>query len=241
MNDDSPVYDVVSESGPKKRRILHRNLVLPCQSLPIDTTPAELRKKAKCTSSQPITGSKQQNLLVQPEEPEHSSSDEEDELMSMIPSQFQGDDPETTVPLEETETAEQAQEVESVHSLSDNEENMTVDDSQEDDTAKTPGPDVKVGDNVSDRNEPQDSQQAPRPQRSRLPPPVFTYDALGQPTYCRPNIAAVQGGWYQLPVPPVLGQICFSLQQVLLCLEQMNYHLNSLYAIQGHSWPRNFC
>ena len=84
--------------------------------------------------------------------------------MSMIPNQVPGDDPQTTVPLEETETAEQAHEVESVHSLSDNEENMTVDDSQEDDTAKTPGPDVEVGDNVSDRNKPEDSQQAPRPQ-----------------------------------------------------------------------------
>ena len=136
--------------------------------------------------------------------------------MSMIPSQVPGDDPETTVPLEETETAEQAHEVESVHSLSNNEENMTVDDSQEDDTAKTPGPDVEVGDNVSDRNKPEVSQQAPQPQRSRLPPPLFTYDALGEPTYWWSNVAAVQGGLYQLPVPPVMGQICFSLQQVLL-------------------------
>ena len=76
--------------------------LLPCQSLPIDTTPAELRNKPKCTSSRPITRSKQQNLQVQPEEPDHSSSDEEDEFMSIIPSQAPGDDPETTVPLEET-------------------------------------------------------------------------------------------------------------------------------------------
>ena len=40
LNDDSSVYEVVSESGPKKHRILHRNLLLPSQSLPIDTTPA---------------------------------------------------------------------------------------------------------------------------------------------------------------------------------------------------------
>ena len=118
---------------------------------------------------------------------------------------------------------------------------MTVNDSQEDDTASAPGPDVKVGGNVNDGNEPEDSQQTPRPQRSRLPPPVFTYNALNQPTYFWPNIAAVQGGWYQLPVPPVIGQICLSLEQVLLCLEQINYHLNSLYAIQGHSLPINFC
>ena len=51
--------------------------------------------------------------------------------MSVIPIQAPGDDPKTTVPLEETERAEQIHEVESVHSLSDNEENMTVEDSQE--------------------------------------------------------------------------------------------------------------
>ena len=104
---------------------------------------------------------------------------------------------------------------------------MTIDDTQEDDTATAPGPDVDVGDNVSEGDELEDSQQSPRPQQSRLPPPVFTYDAFGRPKYCWPNIAAVQEGWYQLLVPPVLGQICFSLQQVLLCLEQMNHHLNA--------------
>ena len=93
--------------------------------------------------------------------------------------------------------------VESVHSLSENEKSMTVGDTQEDDTATASGPDV-IGDSVSEGDEPEDSQQTPRPQRCRLPPPVFTYDALGRMTYCWPNTAAVQGGWYQLPVPPVM-------------------------------------
>ena len=161
-------------------------------------------KNPKCTSSRPITRSKQQNLPVQPEEPDPSSNDEEDQFMSMISSQAPGDDPKTTVLLK---TAEQVYAVESVHSLSDNIENMTVDDSQEDDTATAPGPDVEVGDNLSDGDEPEDSQQIQRPQRSRL-------------TYCWPNIAAVKEGWYQLSVPPVMGQIYFSPLQVRLCLDQ---------------------
>ena len=81
--------------------------------------------------------------------------------MSMIPSQARGDDPETTVPLEETKTAKQVHEVECVHSLNDNEKNMTAEDSQEDDTATVPGPAVEAGDNVSDRNKPENSQQTP--------------------------------------------------------------------------------
>ena len=56
---------------------------------------------------------------------------------------------------------------------------MTVDITQEGDTDTALGPDVNVGDNVSEEDEPEDSQQTPRPQSSRLLPPVFTYEALG--------------------------------------------------------------
>ena len=64
-------------------------------------------KKTKVHFIVTITRNKQQSLPVQPEEPDHSSSDEEDEFMSMIPSQAPGDDPEIIVPLEEAETAAQ--------------------------------------------------------------------------------------------------------------------------------------
>ena len=67
LNDDSPVHEVLPESGPKKRRILHHNLLLPCQSLPIDTTPAELRKNQDALHRGPITRSKQQSLPIQPD------------------------------------------------------------------------------------------------------------------------------------------------------------------------------
>ena len=167
------------------------------------------KKKEKCTSSRPITRSTQQSLPVQPEESDHLSTDDENEFMSMISRQAPGDDPKTIVPLEKTETTEQVHEVKSVHSLGDNKENMTVDDTQENDAATVSVPCVEVGDNVSEKNEPENSQQTPRPHRSRLPPSVFTYDALGRPTYCWPNIAAVQGGWHQLPAPLVMGQIVF--------------------------------
>ena len=34
--EDSPVYEVKPETGPGRARILHRNLLLPCNHLPVD-------------------------------------------------------------------------------------------------------------------------------------------------------------------------------------------------------------
>ena len=48
---DSPVYEVAPESVDGRRRIIHRNLLLPCRFLPFDTTPDAPKK---VTARKPI-------------------------------------------------------------------------------------------------------------------------------------------------------------------------------------------
>ena len=95
LKQNSPVYEVVSKFGPKKRRILHRNyLLLPCQSLPIDTTPAELRKNQRTPHCDPLREVNniscwysQKNQIIQ-------AVVKKMDFVSMIPSPAQRDEPE---------------------------------------------------------------------------------------------------------------------------------------------------
>ena len=46
--EDSPVYEVKPETGPGGTRILHRNLLLPCNHLPVDVaSKAPHRQKSR--------------------------------------------------------------------------------------------------------------------------------------------------------------------------------------------------
>ena len=43
--EDSPVYEVKPETGPGRARILHRNLLLPCNHLPVDVASKTLYRQ----------------------------------------------------------------------------------------------------------------------------------------------------------------------------------------------------
>ena len=44
----SPVYDVEPESGEGRRRVIHRNLLLPCNDLPVEVTPDKTHQGGNC-------------------------------------------------------------------------------------------------------------------------------------------------------------------------------------------------
>ena len=55
INQDSPVYSVKVEDGTGKVRVLHRNLLLPCDYLPLEKPPQPVTSKKVITFQEKIT------------------------------------------------------------------------------------------------------------------------------------------------------------------------------------------
>ena len=83
--EDSPVYEVKPEVGTGENRILHRNLSLPCNNLPVDIPSKKIRKrerrtqKDECRKVQQIPAPPVDDLL------DGTSSDDEYTITSMNP------------------------------------------------------------------------------------------------------------------------------------------------------------
>ena len=89
-NENSPVYQVVSERDPSSKiRTLHRNLLLPCDELPFDKSEAPNfanRPKRNCvlTRRNSATDSAKKMNTVD-ENSKNEESDSEDEIVLIIP------------------------------------------------------------------------------------------------------------------------------------------------------------
>ena len=56
INEDSPVYSVKAEDGTGKVRVLHRNLLLPCDYLPLEKPPQPVTSKKSSHSKKKSHG-----------------------------------------------------------------------------------------------------------------------------------------------------------------------------------------
>ena len=86
MNPSSPVYEVKRETGDSATRILHRDLLLPCNDLPVDDTPPQ-------HASRPIRKSKRRRTRLSTHEnsrptDENSENSSEEEEIVLVPNQL---------------------------------------------------------------------------------------------------------------------------------------------------------
>ena len=89
MGENSPVYEVVSERNPKSKiRVLHRNLLLPCNDLPVETENANSHGNK---TSNPIRLFQQKRNISKRSKralfDAQATSDDEDDDFIFIPNQ----------------------------------------------------------------------------------------------------------------------------------------------------------
>ena len=192
MGADSPVYKVEPEGKKGKARILHRNLLLPCNDLPIVDDQVDQRK------TKPTLASGKRSI---PFKHDHSESEEEedcsfepDQLEFLQPSTIHGHSPSSTptgkkemvnVSYPELPQPVQAHEKDSVNS---------------------PNLPESVPESPPQVHE---TPTLPRPQRAQKPPSRFMYYSAGKPFSCSnvftnfPPSAVIppKPPWFWVPTP----------------------------------------
>ena len=232
---ENPVYEVKTEGGNKKNRVLHRNLLLPCDFLPV-TPEQEHRTMNKTRRGSGITRQTRDALQT-------STDSETDDAEHLTHSPMELDElscpvervnPETStasgqhVPID-TDVQTPSNELQSVNDHEPTDVNHS-DSAENQDTShvsvpEDPGPGQEpefVSEPESEQPEPDLAQS--RPQRVRHPPRMFTYDTLGEPTICGVRTASnpvpgwccqpFQSPWiqpmFQYPAQPYYGPLAYT-------------------------------
>ena len=186
--DDSPVYEVKPEAGSGGSRILHRNLLLPCNYLPINTPSKSSQKRAgrvqkgKCNKGKQIPTPQIKELS------DESSSDDESAITLT--------NLHTVQTLEEVVTREHPKPLVEVKPPTPTQPGYAIpDNSFQGETSRDhtvlEGTQVARSENGNEQDPPtqnDNSQLASpelelRPKRPRHPPTLLTYNTLGNPTY----------------------------------------------------------
>lgn len=199
---DMPIYEVAPEQGKGRgSRILHRNLLLPCDSLPLEIqlTPAKLKRKTKAQTS------KAKEVTDQ----EEDDSDDDDCGYCYMPfdrpSPVNADeedvnDPETQQQNVPQQAAQNMENMLNEEEIQDQEEMQVEEEPVTEERMSVPPSPIP-----DDNNEA--AQPYQRPARERRPPRVFTYDRLGQPACYSAEPPSDITYWYPPPVPLPYGVI----------------------------------
>ena len=169
MGVQSPVYKVKPESGGGRTRVLHRNLLLPCDALELDASNPALGTRPRKIAAEGTPLHVSGNGL-------QSSGEEDDDsvtvdLVDEIPSEVgvsESVSPDQDLP---SDSVENHAATESTNGTSDETESADEERAENDETEPS----------GEDDNAEQDVPT--RPQRQRRPPQILTYNSLGNPLY----------------------------------------------------------
>ena len=192
-DDAGVVYEVVPEKDPKsKTRILHRNMLLPCDHLPLDLPTGRDTKATTQTCDQET-----------PQESGESESDNESFIITTRPATHEQEERnEDTIA---NDTSSSISDYES--SSESNQESSSEEDFDNPSNSINENPSDTYHQGVDDRGnstqetnretESPDLTLPDRPKRNRQPKRIFTYDHKGNPTYTpyKENIISNQGTW----------------------------------------------
>ncbi|KAI3374922.1 hypothetical protein L3Q82_021061 [Scortum barcoo] len=173
VSKDIPVYELRPEKGKGRSRILHRNLLLPCDHLPLET---QVRPRAKKRTVETTEEMEQADDEV----------DDDDEYYSVpLQQQLQPCQPQALSPVSTDEPAEHIQSEENMSHEPQSEHGVINQlghlPEQEDSHIEDQPAEETVPSLVSSEHSRTSEQEYQRPRRQHRRPKVFTYDRLGSP------------------------------------------------------------
>ena len=190
-----PVYEVTPEGQGGKSRILHRNLLLPCDFLPVD--PPEPAPQCTQERRRKSVPAKQQELEVQ-QLNQGGDSGDEGELPGLSPTELES--LQFSTPAAEVDTCEQEQ----VDSVQD--DSLPEDVEELSEQEETPIADDHSSSNSEQNVSAQQESAEPRhyPVRNCHPPNILCYDLLGHPSYHPSNVLSTPTTTATVSADPVI-------------------------------------